>query len=76
MSNGLWSQLGASDIVQSCGAELAEVLNQVDILIEKKRQEWETDLIKKLFNLYIQSPTEFRFQKSILNVKKGRKVGT
>jgi len=46
MSNGLWSQLGASDIVQSCGAELAEVLNQVDILIEKKRQEWETDLIK------------------------------
>ena len=49
MSNGLWSQLGASDIVQSCGAELAEVLNQVDILIEKKRQEWETDLIKKWF---------------------------
>jgi len=49
MSNGLWSQLGASDIVQSCGAELAEVLNQVDILIEKKRQEWETDLIKESF---------------------------
>ena len=49
MSNGLWSQLGASDIVQSCGAELAEVLNQVDILIEKKRQEWETDLIKDPF---------------------------
>lgn len=44
MSNGLWSQLGATDIVQSCGAELAEVLTQVDLLIEKKRQEWDMDL--------------------------------
>jgi DNA repair exonuclease SbcCD ATPase subunit len=44
MSNGLWSELGASDIVQSCGAELAEVLTQVDLLIEKKREEWDIDL--------------------------------
>ena len=40
---GLWSQLGASDIVTSCGPELAQVLHQVDIMIEAKRKEWQEE---------------------------------
>ena len=43
---GLWSQLGALDLVQSCGPELAEVLHQVDLMIEVKRKEWENEFQK------------------------------
>ena len=31
-SNGLWAQLGAAEMIQSCGPEIAEVLTQVDLL--------------------------------------------
>jgi len=43
---GLWSQLGAGELVQSCGPELAEVLHQVDLMIEVKRKEWEEEYKK------------------------------
>ena len=42
----MWSQLGALDIVKSCGPELAEVLHQVDVMIEAKRKEWEDEYQK------------------------------
>ena len=31
-NNGLWAQLGAAEMIQSCGPEIAEVLTQVDLL--------------------------------------------
>ena len=42
--NGLWAQLNAGDMIASCGPEIAEVLNQVDLLVAKKRDEWDEQL--------------------------------
>ena len=38
------AQLGAAEMIQSCGPEIAEVLNQVDLLVAKKREEWDQEL--------------------------------
>ena len=43
-NGGLWAQLGAAEMIQSCGPEIAEVLNQVDLLVAKKREEWDQEL--------------------------------
>ena len=43
-TNSLWAQLNAGDMIASCGPEIAEVLNQVDLLVAKKRDEWDEQL--------------------------------
>ena len=42
--NSLWAQLNAGDMIAACGPEIAEVLNQVDLLVAKKRDEWDEQL--------------------------------
>ena len=50
-SDGLWDQLGASLLIESCGPEIAEVLHQVDRMVEAKRSEWEAQYAKALQNV-------------------------
>ncbi|CBY20558.1 unnamed protein product [Oikopleura dioica] len=49
-SDGLWDQLGASPLIESCGPEIAEVLHQVDRMVEAKRSEWEAQYAKAVQN--------------------------
>ena len=50
-SDGLWDQLGASPLIESCGPEIAEVLHQVDRMVEAKRSEWEAQYAKAVQNV-------------------------
>ena len=50
-SDGLWNQLGASELIESCGPEIAEVLHQVDMMVEAKRSEWEAQYNKAVQNV-------------------------
>ena len=52
-SDGLWDQLGASPLIESCGPEIAEVLHQVDRMVEAKRSEWETQYAKAVQNVEV-----------------------